>query len=387
MRLSELEKIAFDKEAAGSWSSSVDRAADGGAWLAKKLVNAASEVAGKGLRGTGKVVNAVGEGALNTGKYIGKGVAAPVVVAKKGLYDPVVKPVVKGTGKVVGRGIISPAIKKSLQGISNTIAEDPLGFGVKAVTSAAVAPAIYGMTSYKNYANKVRNPVKLRPHGEFGNRGYMFLKEGSMDRPLREIEKIASLEKTANIFQSMGEVGGKALRGMGFGTKAFWPTLAVLGGSVGAGATILGPTLRTTGEQLQKGVYPASKRINKEDELAKMRLSTLDKFDIDKELKAKEKAYKTKTIYPQAMEVLTTLKSKDPILSDAAKDKKLNSIMGQTMDTVYSFAPDVSKDPRAMQSVLTEAVTSPDGGLSFQTIKGLADTQKAITQGKGKGTK
>ena len=72
----------------------------------------------------------------------------------------------------------------------------------------------------------------------------------------------------------------------------------------------------------------------------------------------------------------------DPTLMSAFKDKKSRKIMDQTANAVYDFSPSLAKNERAMQSILTEAVTSPEGGLSFQTLKSLAETQKFINQNK-----
>ena len=53
-------------------------------------------------------------------------------------------------------------------------------------------------------------------------------------------------------------------------------------------------------------------------------------------------------------------------------------IIQDTIQTVKTFSPALALDKNTLKSVIREALISPEGGLSYQTIRQLADTQRSI---------
>ena len=95
-------------------------------------------------------------------------------------------------------------------------------------------------------------------------------------------------------------------------------------------------------------------------------------------------ALREKYTRPEMMGIYENLRKHDDVIGQAHGDAKLKETMHNTLDTVYSFAPAIATNKAALRSILREAATSPEGGLSFQTIKHIADAQKTIVGGEGK---
>jgi len=312
------------------------------------------------------------------------------------LFDPVVKGGIRGlemgvsgASKVVGAGLkgVGHALKIPAGIIGKRMERQPIGTLAKAGLVAASVPGVYSLSNYDNYAHHMDNPVRATSPEMFGRSNWAhsmdnFAEDRSMPRsPMSELAKEAGLEKEAFIGSGLRWLGEKA-RSTGFGGAEFLPKIVLAAGGAGLMAKALGPTAQTFGEKIQKKVFAPSDRINAEDEMEKARVNALGDLYAKREVKTMDSKFKAKADGPQISDVLSHIKRNDPFLGDAAQDPKLKSVMQQTMNTVYTFAPDVAKDHRAMQSILTEAVTSPDGGLSFQTVKSLAETQRFINQGK-----
>ena len=190
---------------------------------------------------------------------------------------------------------------------------------------------------------------------------------------MRRLAVEAGIEKNAGLWDALKSGGDKLMKGMGWGGTHFLPTVVAGLGTAGAAGALLGPTLKTTGENFHNRIYPDS-------DSTKIRMKALAEFDAAQTVKALDKHLRDKANIPQMEDVVSRLKRTDPVLADAARDPRLRAVMDKTIQSVYSFAPDLAKDDRAMQSILTEAVSSPEGGLSFQTIRSLAETQKFLSQ-------
>lgn len=78
--------------------------------------------------------------------------------------------------------------------------------------------------------------------------------------------------------------------------------------------------------------------------------------------------------------ILSALKKEDPIIGRGLASATGDRIVTDAMKTVNTFAPTLATDKNTMKAVLREALTSPDAGLSYQTIKQLADTQRSINE-------
>ena len=308
-----------------------------------------------------------------------------------GVLDPVVRGGIKAlelgaqggvwSGGKVLKGV-GHALKIPAYAIGKSMEKAPVGTLAKAGIAAATVPGVVAMAGHDNYLRRQQAPINYQSAEQFGHSPWSpSLENYAEDRSMPKSSVMEELAKEAGIGTWAGNMAGKAggvARDLGFGTASFLPKIILAAGGAGLLAKALGPTAQTFGEKIQKKVFSTSDRVNAPDEMEKARVTALGDLYARREIKT----IKTKTDSPKISDVLAHIKSTDPFLGEAARDPKLKGVMQQTMNTVYTFAPDIAKDHRAMQSILTEAVTSPDGGLSFQTVKSLAETQRFINQGR-----
>ena len=74
------------------------------------------------------------------------------------------------------------------------------------------------------------------------------------------------------------------------------------------------------------------------------------------------------------------LKKEDPVIRAGLSAQSGSNIIDDTLKTVTTFAPTLVTDKKTTQAILREALTSPYGGLSYQTIQQLSQTQKTINE-------
>lgn len=157
--------------------------------------------------------------------------------------------------------------------------------------------------------------------------------------------------------------------------------LGVLGG-IGTGLAM--PTLQTLGQKIQRKLFGATGTGEAISEYNKARAKTLAQMEAIHDLRNEDVSNKKKNVLPAMNSIYDALRTSDKEIREAHKDTELRNVMHHTMNTVSGFAPDIATDPRALQSILREAVSSPEGGLSFQTIKQLSETQKFINEARNK---
>jgi hypothetical protein len=80
---------------------------------------------------------------------------------------------------------------------------------------------------------------------------------------------------------------------------------------------------------------------------------------------------------PTRKSIFGALKKEDSTLAMAD-----NKTLLEAYHTMANVAPILSTDKNAVRSFLTEAATSGNGGLNFQTIKGIADAELAVARAK-----
>ena len=334
--------------------SDLEKEAGLGSFMGKKLYQGV-EGFGKGVdwtvklpfRGLNTLLTPPGEGSTGAlRKALGRGVWGAAKATGKGVV---------GAGKAalpIARGAASYAVNNPLK----------TGFGV--LTAQHMGQQLKPIATGEMYLKKMR---------DVGNRGGGYY-TGGTNSLFKSGEEL--MEKKSSFVRK--EIAGVLddLR------KNMIVNTMLASGALGTGLyTIFQPTLKTYGERLQRQIHPLDARIGAEDEVAKKRVSHLGDYEGKQMIKDKERAMKQKLVLPSVKSVVENIRGADPIVHEAWKTPELKKVINQAMDTVYSFAPSVASDPRAMQSVLREAVTSPEGGLSFQTIKQLAETQKAVSDG------
>jgi hypothetical protein len=79
---------------------------------------------------------------------------------------------------------------------------------------------------------------------------------------------------------------------------------------------------------------------------------------------------------PARKAILAKLRMEDPIISKMTEQDALDAF-----HSIAKFAPNLAKDKNAVRSALRLAAQS-EGGLSFHTIKGLAEAEAAIAKSK-----
>lgn len=76
---------------------------------------------------------------------------------------------------------------------------------------------------------------------------------------------------------------------------------------------------------------------------------------------------------PTRQKIFSMLKREDATLAQAN-----NKTLLEAYHTMAKIAPTLASDKNAVRSFLTEAVTAGEGGLNFQTIKGIAEAESAV---------
>lgn len=153
-------------------------------------------------------------------------------------------------------------------------------------------------------------------------------------------------------------------------------------------SNIISPSTKVLGETLADTFIPESRRLGLSDletiEEAKARAKLIGTQNAESLIAERDKALdllkEREVLSPLRENVLNQLQSEDPVIAKGMKDVKGTRIINDTISTVKLFAPTLTTDKKTMQSILREALTSAEGGLSYQTIKQLADTQKSITE-------
>ena len=261
---------------------------------------------------------------------------------------------------LVGKGL-SAGAGKAVKVVGKQLEKKPLSTVAKGALLATTVPIGYRLTSQENYLRRYDKP-------EFKNELYSSGPSQSSTKYAGYGMRVSNyLEKEASTVDALSRIVKDA------------PVAIGSLGLAGALNSLFGASLKQSGENLKRNIFPESDRMNIADEIAKSRAEAIGKFEADRYIDSLESKHKERAELPKAQHVLTSLRSHDPLIGQAYKNPAMKQVIDQTANAVYSFAPNVAKNDRAMQSILTEALTSPEGGLSFQTIKSLAETQSKLS--------
>lgn len=341
-------------------------------------------VAGKAL---GKIISSPIVGGIRAGakgigtgvKYTGKALNAGWQGASKQLA-PVLKPVMRHTGRAIGKGISTAATVTGTAGMAGLSA---IGHTGKALVSSVATPAV------KAYSNSLKNSPMSTLMGTVGagltiggvknkyrdmpglydnvhNLGYNDIKR-SMNKVGHTMQKEASL---SSIVKNIISYGGKEPSLMGMAAAASIPF---------AISPLVAPSLRTMGENLNRSLFSPESRVMADEELIRKEIGLLASHKAEAALSKMKEAKSLTTDMPALDAVFSHATTKDPFITEAlAADPTKASNLREVLDTVYAFAPSIATNRLAANALLREAAMSPDGTLGYHTIKLLADTQKSI---------
>ena len=272
------------------------------------------------------------------------------------------KPLVAAGGALTGLGLKAGGAAGGI--VAENIIKHPLTMLGSGALIYANKDNIADVATGRRYQRIVapatnKTPYDSDPSGQAGRRNDLFQRAG-----------VEQMEKTFSVnLPSMGELE----------KLAFWgPALTGIFGG------LVSPVMNTIGTKIQNKMFGTTGGAAALDEYSRQRAKTLAKLEAVNQLQAAELERTRKQVAPQMVAMYNVLKKEDKDIGAAAKDTQLQSVMHHTMNTVSTFAPSIATDPRALQSVLREAISSPEGGLSFQTIKHLSETQKFINESRSK---
>ena len=316
------------------------------AWAAGKAGQGLGKVTGKAIEGTtnkvlAPTINTVGKGLAGTAGALGAAATGTAAGIGQAGVKHIGAPAVKWLGQ---RFKDAPFMSTAVTGVG--------ALGVRdAIKSGASRPFTTGPQARKAYDLTKR---KFRKVG--------------MDMTNANIEKTASILSAAKKVINYGGVGPSVL---GYGALAALPVMAA-------------PTLQGIGDTMKRTVFPLESRINAEEEVAKKQLDMATHYQMSQDLHSSSVFDRQQSDAPILEEHLNYLVHNDPVINDfALQDPNKFDEIRETLYTVHNFAPDIATNRQAAQSILREAVTTPDGGLNYNTVKLIADAQKAIGQNQG----
>jgi hypothetical protein len=168
------------------------------------------------------------------------------------------------------------------------------------------------------------------------------------------------------------------------------PWLSVLPAvTVGAaGGALLKPSFEAMGHNLLNLIpekFRHAQHVNEEAKsLATARGSTLGTAEAENIIMGHTQKQRTKLyaneLAPARAAIVKALEKEDSIIAKGMATDQGKKVVKDSLDTLSTFAPSLAVDKKTVQSVLREALTSPEGGLSYQTIKQIADTQNSINK-------
>lgn len=322
------------------------------------------------------VWGSIGRGLWKGTKLLANNVVAPMGGVGLAATKAVAKPIGKGIN--YGAGKFTKSLKAKPVATSLTTVG---GAGTVALT----APDI--MTYASGDAHN--NLIAAMKRNRLGETAMFGAKQGSVDEH-KELKKVAELREKIAIMKQLGAAGlkmGDKLKGVPMSTKALM--LGLGGASIYAAPKVFGPTLDSWGRSLQRTfTTDATQSLNKAEmeaeEEAKAHAKTLGtesaKDVISNQTSQRKSLQETQELAPLRENILLGLKDVDPVINKGSNTPVGARIINDTMRTLSMFAPSLSTDKQTVQSVLREALTSSQGGLSYQTIKNLADTQLSVNR-------
>ena len=358
MRFSDLEKLAFEKEA--GLVSSVFNA---GASLATPIK--------KTLGGIRAIAGAVGDAAEYATRWPRAALGAGADFVNKGLMSGARLGVgagltgasaAAGVATGVGHGLLEGAALPAARWGAGRFAKAPISTTLGAVGAYGSAKHVGDVIGGDVYNSHRMNPYLSTPSASFGTEKFNPLSKFSEEHMatntrvprMHELEKLAgpSLTKMQLVAEKM---------------------------AIPAALAVMAPIFGMMGERAVHHMFTPETRMDAEGLKAK-NMAEYEGKELVKKLEAAKKERETR---PKMNDIFAAIRKNDKVIHEAYQDPHLKGVLHNTMETVYAFAPDVAKDHRTMQSVLREAITAPDGGLSFQTAKQLAETQKYISESRG----
>jgi hypothetical protein len=359
LRFDDLEEIAFEKEA-GLFGLGFRAASSLGAPLAKGL-----EYGAAGLGFAGRAVGAVAKPLMYVPQQIARGANALGLLGAKAAVGAGmgVAGVGAGAATAVGRAAVQGVALPAARFAAGRFAKAPVGTTLGALGAYGSAKSVGNTLSGARYDAAINNPALSTAPDHFGTAKYNpFNKFG--EAPMSSVPKFDDLEKVAE----MSLTARGTLPNM-LTEKLLFPMVAQMAA----------PVMQMFGHRIAAKMFSPQALAHSEEIHGKAMAEYESKQQIGK-LDAQKKEHEVR---PKMNEVFENLRKQDKVLAEAYRDPTLKNVMHNTMETVYAFAPDVAKDHRTLQSVLREAITAPEGGLSFQTAKQLAEAQKFISESKG----
>ena len=88
-----------------------------------------------------------------------------------------------------------------------------------------------------------------------------------------------------------------------------------------------------------------------------------------------KKRFDTLYASPRRQEILKTLHKEDELIKELPKQRALEAYHSMT-----KVAPTISLDKNAVKSFLREIAISPEGGINWNTLKGLAEAENSVNR-------
>lgn len=350
---------------------------------AGKLLSGGAKV-GAGLM---KPVEWLAKGLGIAGKPLAKGVgaaASPIIKGTNKVLDHAVVPAASAVGKGVLGGVTGAA--GVVGGAAGKLGEVGINYGAapiakmvgKSFKDKPMQSALAGTFGYMGIKDIARRGTNRRyttaPNQSYLDKKRMYNKVGSEMTPEYKEELKQRIEKNANMLglaKKMTAYGGSTPGLLGLAAAATIPMMAM-------------PTISAFGERIKQGVIPLSSRINEDEEIAKKQIGMVTTHQMEQQLGQHSATSRSFQAMPTMERNLKYYVEHDPIIREVVEQDPLKyNHLQDTLHTVYDFAPDIATNRQAAQSILRESAMSPDGGLDYNTVKLIADTQKAISGGRG----
>lgn len=209
-----------------------------------------------------------------------------------------------------------------------------------------------------------------------------------------ENTKISS-EKKSELFSQFRE---KTAAGLINAADLSKFTLPIIGGTIAAdaigsiGGSAMGPTMDVMGYKLYKTMFPDMQGMVEYTRAPEKALqSAAQTFGTNIGASASEglsniigglmnKNTEIINATPRRKMILDQLRRED----DLIKDMPLRKAM-EAYHSMVGVAPTLSTDKNAVKSFLRTVAMTPDGGVDWNTLKGLADAEVSVSKAKGMG--
>lgn len=162
----------------------------------------------------------------------------------------------------------------------------------------------------------------------------------------------------------------------------------ISGGLTGlTGQNVTGPSSGMIGKIVSRGMFPGTSGMIERADIPENILSTATgrvggaAGDIVGNRVTKlignltKKRFDTLYASPRRQEILKTLHKEDELIKELPKQRALEAYHSMT-----KVAPTISLDKNAVKSFLREIAISPEGGINWNTLKGLAEAESSVNR-------